>query len=189
MVSPRMVTSSARTVRTSWAPPPSRTASPWPRIVTGTVTSSRGSRYTPAVTTMVSPACARASAAVIVGTGPVWATTMRRLGGPATASSRASTALPMASPPLEHRDRDDAAERQDGHPPADAGPRGGVEVEHHLAADDRRLIAHPGHLDRGMRVELVPVLVAPVPEVAEPERGADCEQHRPDIEQRPPAEQ
>ena len=64
-----------------------------------------------------------------------------------------------------------------------------MEIEQLLAADEGWLIAHAGHLDRGVRVELVPVLVAPLPEIAEPSCGAQGEQPGPGVEQPPAADQ
>src|SRR5690349_13454476 len=105
MVRPRTVTSSAMTVSASWAPPASITARPSPTIATGTRISRRGSRYTPAVTTIVSPGRASRSAPLTVEIGPAGATTRRRAGGcgadAITAAARARPRLPIVPPGRE----------------------------------------------------------------------------------------
>ena len=70
---------------------------------------------------------------------------------------------------------------------AQSRPRMSGEVQNLLRPDQRWLVGHPRHLDGGVRIEVVAVVVAPLVEADEAAHHHQRKQHQPQGVQRPAA--
>src|SRR5262245_20573920 len=101
-------------------------------------------------------------------------------------SRRLPQSTPQRTPSvLDQTQHSSRGQSRSNRPTAEAGPGRRGEVEQLLRAEERRLVAETGDLDRRGWIEIVAVVVAPDPEVDEAGRGDQGEKDGPCVEQAP----